>query len=359
MMRPHKPARICLVPLLSGVGGMVSFQHKLATGLAARGVEVCYELAHQAYDAVLVIGGTRQIGGLWRARRRGVPIVQRLDGMNWVHRIPSHEGNRRTSLRHYLRAEYGNILLAFIRSRLADRIVYQSEFARRWWERIHGPAPVSNTVVHNGVDLDVYAPDGPHQRPNDRTRLLLVEGSLIGGYEMGLEVAVQLADNLAGRAAEAQSRLLPGDVELMVVGRVSSELRARMERQAKVPLHWAGMVARENIPETDRSAHLLYSADVNASCPNSVIEALACGLPVLAFDTGALPELVTGDSGRIVPYGGDPWQLDPPDVQALSEAALEILGNPDHFRRAARARAETNFGLDEMVDGYLQALLDA
>lgn len=338
---------------------MVSFQHKLASGLAARGVEVCYELAHQAYDAVLVIGGSRHIGGLWRARRRGVPIVQRLNGMNWVHRIPSSEGTRRTSLRHYLRAEYGNVILTFIRSRLADRIVYQSEFARRWWERVHGPTPVSNTVVYNGVDLDAYAPDGTHQRPNDRIRLLLVEGSLIGGYDMGLEVAVQLADLLAGRPVKVHSRLERRKVELMVVGRVNSELRARWGHRAKVSLHWAGLVAHENIPETDRSAHLLYSADVNASCPNSVVEALACGLPVVAFDTGALPELVTGDSGRIVPYGGDPWRLDPPDVQALGEAALEILGDLDHFRTAARARAETNFGLDEMVDGYLQALLEA
>jgi len=102
---------------------------------------------------------------------------------------------------------------------------------------------------------------------------------------------------------------------------------------------------------------LLYSADVNAACPNSVIEALACGLPVAAFDTGALTELVVGDAGRIVAYGGDPWQLDPPDVPALVEAALEILGNQERFRAAARARAEAAFGLDQMVDGYLQILL--
>ena len=55
---------------------------------------------------------------------------------------------------------------------------------------------------------------------------------------------------------------------------------------------------RERIPELDRSAHLLYSADLNAACPKSVIEALACGLPVVAFDTGALPELVQGANFR-------------------------------------------------------------
>jgi glycosyltransferase involved in cell wall biosynthesis len=102
---------------------------------------------------------------------------------------------------------------------------------------------------------------------------------------------------------------------------------------------------------------LLYSADLNAACPNAVIEALACGLPVSAFATGALPELVTGDAGRLVPYGGDPWKLEPPAVPALVEAAADLLKDNDHFRRAARQRAEETFGLNTMVEKYLAALL--
>ncbi len=116
------------------------------------------------------------------------------------------------------------------------------------------------------------------------------------------------------------------------------------------------MVPGEQIPEVDRSAHLLYSADVNAACPNSVIEALACGLPVLAYDTGALPEMISGGAGRIVPYGGDPWKLDSPDLPALVEAAGDILQNQDAYRRAARVRAEQVFSLERMVQGYLDAL---
>jgi glycosyltransferase involved in cell wall biosynthesis len=96
---------------------------------------------------------------------------------------------------------------------------------------------------------------------------------------------------------------------------------------------------------------------LNAACPNSVIEALACGLPVVAFDTGALPELVTGDAGRVVPYGGDPWTLTPPDTPALAQAAAEILIDQHRFRLAARSRAENLFNLEGMVEGYLEVLL--
>jgi glycosyltransferase involved in cell wall biosynthesis len=272
--------------------------------------------------------------------------------MNWLHRrLP-------TGLRHFLRAEYGNLLLAFTRARLASRIVYQSEFSRTWWERVHGRTAVPCSVVYNGVDLDQYNPNGPHDRPADRCRLLLVEGSLMGGYELGLDAAVQLGQGLAERLNVSQPREGRKKVELVVVGRVATDVQQRWSQRAgDVSLHWAGLVRRGDIPRIDRSAHLLYSTDINAACPNSVIEALACGLPVVAFDTGALPELVPPQAGRVVPYGGDPWRLDPPDLSGLVEAAAEVLEGGEAFRSAARSRAEAAFGLDAMVDGYLEAIL--
>jgi glycosyltransferase involved in cell wall biosynthesis len=114
---------------------------------------------------------------------------------------------------------------------------------------------------------------------------------------------------------------------------------------------------REHVPWLMRSSHLLFSAEVNPPCPNSVIEALACGLPVIGFDTGSLSELVQGDVGRLVPYGADPWKLQKPDLPALAEAAIEILDDQDRFRTPARQRAESAFDVENMVDEYLKVLL--
>ncbi len=364
-MKPGRVRRICVTPRASGVGGMVSFQYKLVEKLVKRRVEVTFDMADTPYLAVLVVGGTRQLGGLWKARRGGLPVVQRLDGMNWLHRLSLRSGEPqaggRHRLRHYLRAEYGNLILALIRRRLASHIVYQSHFSCEWWERVHGPTQVGKTVIYNGVDLSQYSPEGAEQPPEDRCRVLMVEGSLMGGYEQGLQAAVQLAEQLSSLAGRPGGK----PVELMVVGRVGAELRRSWETylasraySAALSIAWKGLVERQQIPAIDRSAHLFYSSDVNAACPNSVIEALACGLPVAAFDTGALPELVTGDAGRIVPYGGDPWKLDPPDISALARAAAGILERPAQFRQAARARAEAVFDLEAMTDAYLNVLLE-
>jgi glycosyltransferase involved in cell wall biosynthesis len=334
--------RICIVPRVDGSGGMASFRLKFEDGLRARGLDVTHDLS-QAAEAVLVIGGTRDLLPLWKARRRGAHVVQRLDGINWVQRA------RWTGPRYHLRAEYGNLLLAFIRARLTNGVVYQSQFIRRWWEDWNGPAAAPARVILNGVDLQRYTPEAPSDLPADKFRVLVVEGSLAGGLNTGLHAAARLTGMLAAE------RKFP--VELVVAGQVDKKTRADLPGRSRAPIRFLGRVPREQIPALDRSAHLLFSAEINPPCPNSVIEALACGLPVLGFDTGALGELVAGDAGRLVPFGGDAWKLEPPDVPALIEPAMQILNDQPRFRRAARARAEEVLGLDRMVESYLNALL--
>ncbi|MFT3890073.1 MAG: glycosyltransferase family 4 protein [Anaerolineales bacterium] len=340
--------KICIVPFVEGSGGGASFRLKFEDGLRARGINVTHE-PNQPADAILVLAGTRNLLPLWKARRRGQRIVQRLDGINWVHR------KRNTGLKHFLRAEYGNLNLSLIRSRIATNIIYQSEFSRSWWESWYGKTHVPCAVVHNGVDLNAYSVgrNGTSHSQGVPTypphKLLIVEGNLGGGYDMGLDNAIRLAEILRDK------HKLP--VELIVVGKITDEHRNRAEAKTRISIQWMGSVPRERIPEIDRSAHLLFSADLHAACPNSVIEAFACGLPVVAFDTGALKELVVGDAGRVVSYGSDPWKIEPPDVPALADASVELLQNQERFRKAAREHAEKALGLDKMVEEYLKVLL--
>ena len=348
----EKRSKICLVPRLSGIGGMVSFQGKFAAGLRVRNIDICFDLSETPYDAVLVIGGTRQIHRLWQAKRRGIRVIQRLDGMNWIHRV------KKTGWRHWLRAEYGNFMLSLIRSSFANEIVYQSIFSQQWWQRVKGDTACPNTVIYNAVELDHFSPGEAATLPGDSIRLLLVEGSLLGGYEFGLQNAIFLAVELAHSHNGDRS------VELFVVGRVARVTRdhwnswlSRAGLSDLVSIQWVGTVPHGHIAETYRKSHLLFSADINAACPNSVIEAMACGTPVLSFDTGALSELLADKGGIVVPYGGNSWELDPPDIQSLTEGALEVLNNIERYRVSAREQAKNNFDIEIMVDRYANILL--
>lgn len=333
--------KICIFPRVEGTGGVASFRLKFEAGLKTRGFNVTDD-PDDSPDAILVLAGTRNLLPLWKAKRRGVRIVQRLDGVNWVQRV------RWTGIRYHVRAEYGNAALTFIRSQFADHIVYQSQFIRRWWEDWYGAVRIPASVILNGVDLQAYSPNGTHERPTDRIRILLLEGNLKGGLDSGLFHAIALAERLAEKQP----------VEVTVAGGVDEATRNKVSHASKVPVNFLGILPREQIPFLARSSHFLYSAEVNPPCPNSVIEALACGLPIAGFDSGSLCELVSNDAGCIVPYGGNPWKLEVPDIPILAEAVTEILQNQPRFRKAARTRAESVLGLDRMVDLYLKVLLE-
>ena len=333
--------RICIVPRVEGRGGVTSFRLKFEDGLRSRGVDVTYDLSQKA-DCILVLAGTRHLLGLWKARRGGRRVVQRLDGINWLHRV------RWAGPRYTIRAIYGNANLAFIRRRLAHHVIYQSQFIKRWWEDWYRPARVPDSVIINGVDLKRYTPHGLHERPNNHYRLLVVEGSLAGAQNSGLYHAVQLAELLSKKFK----------IELMVVGRVDNRTRYKLQNQTLFRMRFMGTLPAEQIPWLMRSSHLLFPAEVNPPCPNSVIEALACGLPVAGFDTGSLSELVQGEAGRLVSYGANEWRLEHPDVPALVEAATEVLHNQPQSRAAAREQAESKLDLDKMVDEYLKVLID-
>ena len=150
-----QPQRICIFPSPRSIGGPASFRQKFTRGLEARSIQVSFDLDDYPYDAILLISGSRRLGKLRNAARRGIPIIQRLDGINWIHRL------NRFNPRHYLKSEYGNRLLNYTRKHLADRIIYQSEFVAQRWEQVYTPAPVDYHVIHNAVDLETYSPERP------------------------------------------------------------------------------------------------------------------------------------------------------------------------------------------------------
>jgi glycosyltransferase involved in cell wall biosynthesis len=89
-----------------------------------------------------------------------------------------------------------------------------------------------------------------------------------------------------------------------------------------------------------------------AGISNSILEAMACGLPLVATDVGGTSEVVVhGDTGLLVPPG---------DPAALADALSTLLANPAMALacgRAGRVRAETHFGESLMLQ-KIEALLD-
>ncbi len=335
---------ICILPEIRATGGPSSFQSKLKAGLAVFGEEVHHDISRKDTQALLITGATSDLGALMNARQRGIRIVQRLDGMNWLHKKSA------TGLKHYLRSERMNLQLALIRRLFADRIIYQSEFTKRWWNNVYGDLNKPAVVIYNAVDLKIFNPSGRSLLPNDLLRIAVVEGSFKGGHERDLLNAVDFAKHLA--------TYFKRKVELMIAGNVPENLKALIPMDSAFLVNWLGVVPHEKIPDLDRSAHLFFTAEINAACPNAVVEALACGLPVVGYATGSIPELVGEDGGAVKPYGSDHWNLDAPEPADLVTASAQVLANFPQYQKSARKRAEDLFNLDKMVEAYRKILLD-
>jgi glycosyltransferase involved in cell wall biosynthesis len=328
--------RVCMIPKAGG-GGPASFQARLDAELRRVGVETTFDPHSRPLDAVLVFAGTKDLFSLWRCRRDGIRIVHRLDGINWLHRI------RRRGPIYDLRAEWLNWQLRFIRSRFADRIIYQSEFVRRWWEGWFGAASVPARVIHNGVPLDEYPPrQGTHD-----SALLVVEGNL--HYNDPSREILSLANRALIREGPLRS--------LSVLGRTDAAWDREWVRFDPRP-GVAGLRPRSEVRNRQQSAALYLSMEINAPCPNSVIEALASGLPVIGFDTGSLRELV-GAGGEAIPYDGDPWHLEVPhNLDAIGAAGRRVLNQWNAYSRQARSEAERRFDIRAIACMYLDTMAD-
>lgn len=323
---PHPPAN----------GGPGSFQIRLEKSIRDKGWAVTYPDSGIVPDLILVVGGTRKLIWLWRNRRNGVPIVHRLAGLNWIHR------RRRGGVRLFCYAEIANWITRIIRNWLADEVIYQSHFVEELWRSKVGKTAAGEQVIYNAVDLSVFS---PRSTPGAPLKIICVEGVI--DYS---SYAVPLLNDLAKR--------LEGKKNYGGITLYGDFLDKRRAGTLARGIEFRGKLPRDKMPEVYRDGVFL-SLDVNAACPNTVVEALASGIPVIGFDTGALRELVPSGAGEIVPYGSDPWRLEFPDVDALARAFEKISHSWPNYSLMARKTAEQRFEIDHMVEEYLKVFQKA
>jgi sugar transferase (PEP-CTERM/EpsH1 system associated) len=106
---------------------------------------------------------------------------------------------------------------------------------------------------------------------------------------------------------------------------------------------------RSDMPEQLRAFDLFILPSIAEGISNTILEAMASGLPVIATNVGGNPELVVeGETGMLVP---------PSNPVAMADAIYSYLKDPAKLERhgqAGRKRAEEHFSIEKMVEGYLR-----
>jgi glycosyltransferase involved in cell wall biosynthesis len=257
------------------------------------------------------------------AGRRGIPIVVNQDGVGY----PGWAGDRVEEVNAPLRRAL----------HAATHVLYQSAFCKHSADAFLGEPAGSWEVLPNAVDVEAFTPGAPP--PGGP--VLLLGGDQTQGYR--LELALRTLAEVARTHAGA---------ELVVTGRVTSPLDplvAELGLAGRVRV--TGRYAQRDAPALYRDAHVLLHTKVNDPCPNVVLEALACGLPVVFPASGGTPELV-GDAGIGVPHPDDFDRDEPPAPEALAAAVVAALASRDELSRTARRRAVERFPLEAWLDRH-------
>ena len=261
------------------------------------------------------------------ARRRGAAIVVNQDGVAY----PGWAGDRTDELNAPLR----RALVA------AEHVLYQSVFSKESADLFLGEPHGTWEILPNAVDTEHFS---PADTPPTGGPVLLLGGDQTQAYRV--ELALRTLAALRSRHPEA---------ELLVTGRLVAPVDALIvELGLSGCVHLLGEYAQRDAPDVFRRAHLLLHTKVKDPCPTLVVEAMACGLPVVYPASGGTVELV-GDVAGLGVAHPDTWERDePPSPEALADAVERVLAERDRFAAAARRRAVERFSLGPWLDRHAE-----
>jgi glycosyltransferase involved in cell wall biosynthesis len=118
-------------------------------------------------------------------------------------------------------------------------------------------------------------------------------------------------------------------------------------------ISFSGRYRQEEAPAIYGAADAYVMTKYNDPCPNTVLEALACGLPVLYSNSGGVPELVGSDAGIGLDCGEEDWNRPRvPSAEAIATGMQQIAASPAGFAAAARQRAVERFDLSHWLDRH-------
>ena len=184
-------------------------------------------------------------------------------------------------------------------------------------------------VIHNGIDLGIFKPTyGNFRKKYGLEGKKIVLGVASGWSERkGLDVLVQLSETL------------PEEYKVVIVGTTE-------EVDRKLPPNILSIHRTHNQKEL---AELYTAADVFANptreenFPTVNIEALACGTPVVTFNTGGSPEIADEHTGSVVAYG---------DVSGMRNEIIRVCTGKEYTASSCIERAKL-FSADSIYREYI------
>lgn len=189
----------------------------------------------------------------------------------------------------------------------------------------------ASKVINNGIDLDIFRnkvnKSSSHKHKISKKYILGVAS--IWTQSKGLEDFIKLR------------KILDKDLDIVIVGLSKKQIKY-------LPEGIRGIIRTEEINELVElysGAYALVNPTYADNFPSVNIEALACGTPIITYDTGGSPEAISHETGIVVTKG---------DILGIKNAIIEIVNrNRQEYIVECRERALKLYNLETMFKKYI------
>ncbi len=323
--------KILLPITLSPTGGTSSFAKKFQKGMRAKGHEVIFKFTPD-YD-VLLASPRAPWSILRHAKRNNKPIIHRLDGVYYPSTVAGHK--------YWLY----NLPLRIIRNHYATSIIYQSKFSKETCNTFLGRTSTPSQIIYNGVDTNHFTPNGakaPIRKNADQH--IFITASRFRREDQIIPLL---------KSYQYYRNNIQENSKLVIIGNFSKKLKD-IPNQKHPGVDFLGIIPNEDLPSYLRGADVFVFTHQNPPCPNNVIEAMACGLPICGVADGAMPELIqTDQNGIMLPVATTGFkktrQL---NTQNLGKMMDKSIKNKYAFSQQGIQIAKKNYQLTNMIDSY-------
>ena len=337
-MSPKREIKIFLPKKIAQTGGTSTFARNFKTGMEKRGFKVCFSW-QKDYD-VLLASPTAPLRYLIHAKINKRPILHRLDGVYYP-------GSSAGWLWAIL-----NLQLSVIRNIFASSIIYQSKYSQEACSKRLLPyqhkKPTS--TIYNGVDTTIFSPKGTNKNLRDDPKQdIFISASRFRTKDQ----IIPLLNSFL-----IYQKKYNNNAKLLLIGPFEEQVTHIPKKYEGAPgVRFLGVVTHKELPTYLRTADIFLLTHKTPPCPNNILEALACGLPICGIADGAMPELVTnGVEGELVQESTRKTK----EIAELLAQRLNIITKKQkEYSVHARKKALKEFTIETMLDKYASLIRNA
>ncbi len=241
-----------------------------------------------------------------------------------------------------------NLEMSYIYHR-ADFVFWQSKFCKKCADKFLGRRKGPGEVLYNSVDTKVFIPKSKNLIGNNKTFNFLITGKISLALEYRVIAAIKGLD-LAIKKGLNANLILAGELDKKVLINCKTLLDQLNISQR---FSYIGRYSQKNAPMIYQKGDAYIMLKYKDPCPNTVIEAMSCGLPVLYSKSGGLPELISQECG-IGLQVRESWEKGDivPKYSDIADGMLKIYENHKKFSKNARNLAVKKFDLKFWIERH-------